>query len=484
MGASLRLRVIWFFEGNTRMLFNTFPFFVLLAITLTLFYLPAFQRWQTAILIVASFVFYAWEAPWLLLLLIGSVLFNTWLSYLTVLSERSRPVGVLAAGVTVNLLVIVFFKYGPLLATAFLSHTVSGHWLLTMPLPIGISFYTFEGISLLVDLFRCKERQQSVFTPRSWGRHLEHTCLFFAFFPHLISGPILKANDFYPQIGPKSFCDIPWNSVFRRCVLGFFLKVVIADNLKESTQILSFPQFLSYSSVTLLASLVGYSMQIFADFAGYSLVAIGVAELFGYRLPDNFRFPYISRSLSEFWRRWHISLSTWLRDYLYLPLGGNRKGGARTYVNLFLVMMLGGLWHGAAWSFAIWGLFHGAGLAIERRILDVAPNAFERIPATIRIAVVFAFVTLGWLLFKLTDFRYVLAYLHCLWTNAGKSFLGDKPLMPLFLFSLPVVAYHLVGGIEPAVEWTRRHESWLYGAMLAAIVITPGLPGAFIYFQF
>jgi alginate O-acetyltransferase complex protein AlgI len=248
-------------------------------------------------------------------------------------------------------------------------------------------------------------------------------------------------------------------------------------------------------------------MQIFADFAGYSLIAIGVAALFGYRLPENFEFPYIARSFSEFWRRWHISLSSWLKEYLYFPLGGNRKGKARTYVNLFIVMFLGGLWHGAAWSYALWGTVHGGALAIERFLRD-RTGADKRNPdldpwyvQAGQILFVFFVVTAAWLLFKLPDFSHVVHYVKATAQN------WDKPVLPgrvynLVLFSIPVIVYHVgylviekrqrraasADPVAPLMATPSPALSWLqpfgYGLMLFLIAVNSGSAGEFIYFQF
>jgi alginate O-acetyltransferase complex protein AlgI len=252
---------------------------------------------------------------------------------------------------------------------------------------------------------------------------------------------------------------------------------------------MNYPQFIGFSTLTLIVLLAGYSVQIFADFAGYSLIAIGLASLFGYKLPDNFNYPYLSSSLGEFWRRWHISLSGWLRDYLYFPLGGNRRGRLRTYFNLFLVMAIGGLWHGAAWSFVIWGLYHGLGLAFERWAEERWPDLSLRLPRWACVATVFIFVSFGWLLFRLPDFGHVIAYLRCLATNYSLGFVGQKKLLILvFVFSLPVFLLHAfksmaAGGRIHCVASTV--PAWLkYGLLVFAILVSYGLPGAFIYFQF
>ena len=260
--------------------------------------------------------------------------------------------------------------------------------------------------------------------------HFRNTALFKSFFPYLVAGPIVKAHEFYPQIEAKNLQDIAWETAFRCLVVGYFLKMVVADNLKDATFWIEYPHFLRHSSVGLLALLFGFSMQIFADFAGYSLIAIGLGHLFGYNLPTNFNFPYLSRSFSEFWKRWHISLSTWLRDYLYFPLGGNRKGKIRTYLNLFIVMFLGGLWHGASWKYAVWGSFHGLALAVERLFRNKINLPRHWVLDSLRVLVVFSFVTFAWLLFRLPTLKQVYDYLGRHFQRRGRNALCNCRVRP------------------------------------------------------
>lgn len=471
------------------MLFNSYTFILLVLGTLALFYLPLLRPFQSLVLIAASFVFYAYGQPALLALLIFSILINFTTSYRVIRATRPAARKRWAvAGVATNLAVLLLFKYGPLAArTAGLDATDPGslgHFLVSLPLPIGISFFTFQGISLLVDVYRQKEGSASaIAAPDAW-RHFVHTALFKAFFPQLVAGPIVKAHDFFPQIRPKYLHAVAWEAALRSLILGYFLKMVVADNLKDLTFWMTFPYFTGMSTATLVTMLFGYSMQIFADFAGYSLIAIGTARLFGYELMQNFNFPYIAQSLSEFWRRWHISLSTWLKEYVYFPLGGNRHGGLRTYFNLLAVMVLGGLWHGAAWSYAIWGLWHGVGLMLERALgagRTPVPGRFS----IVRALLVFGFVTTAWLLFRLPDSAHALAYLRACVTNL--AFADDTALIAYILFySAPVIAWHALhlarqrSGFTPGPRW----QSLAYGACVAALLVNSGSPGAFIYFQF
>jgi alginate O-acetyltransferase complex protein AlgI len=390
-------------------------------------------------------------------------------------------------GVIVNLATLSFFKYSPLFSKTFLNTTDGiGEFLLSIPLPIGISFFTFQGISLLVDTFKNNYdfKKNKIISDNIW-KHTFNTTLFISFFPQLVAGPIVKAHDFLYQIKPKYFKNINWEKSFKYIVLGYFLKMVIADNLKDFTFELTYPYFLRFSTYDLLILLFGYSMQIFSDFAGYSLIAIGISKLFGYNIMQNFNFPYISKSFSEFWRRWHISLSTFLKEYLYFPLGGNRKGKIRTYLNLFIVMVLGGLWHGAAWSYAAWGLVHGILLATERFFKDYIkiPNYLP--VKIIKTVFIFSAVSFAWLLFKLPEFSHVIKYCEALVQNTDKypTFLFSRYII---LYSLPVIFYHLyyLYRIKKQNVTLKKFEFVVHALMLFLIITNSGSPESFIYFQF
>lgn len=358
------------------MLFNSFIFIILLVSTFLLYYTPQLKKSQLLILIVSSLVFYSYDQFEFVLLLLLSAGINILTSYYVVYGNIKNKKALALTGVIANLCILAFFKYSPLISTTFLNPKDSiGNFLLHIPLPIGISFFTFEGISLVIDVWKEKYIENKRIVNSSLIKHAQHTLFFISFFPHLIAGPILKAHDYFPQIGQKYFKDIQWESAFKNLITGYFLKMVVADNLKDFTFWMTYPYMEKFSSLTLVSMLFGYSIQIFADFAGYSLIAIGLAKLFGYEFNINFNFPYIATSFKEFWKRWHISLSTFLMEYLYFSLGGNRKGKTRTYVNLIITMTLGGLWHGAAWSYAAWGLAHGLILAIERFFTNNKPDS-------------------------------------------------------------------------------------------------------------
>jgi alginate O-acetyltransferase complex protein AlgI len=470
-----------------RMNYTANEFFWFFGITFVLYYLIGNGSFQVLFVVAASLLFYAWESPSLLIVFLASWLITGLTSYGVIAGRSLRMSRTFAVlGVVANLVLLGFFKYKFLFidSSASVSQTSArspAEWLLLAPLPIGISFYTFHGISLLVDAYRGSAAINDSATG-GLAKYLNKTLLYLVFFPQLIAGPIIKAKDFYPQVSAKKFSDIEWSICFRILVTGYFLKSVIADNLAEQTYWIAYPYFQWKSSGELLLMLYGYSAQIFADYAGYSLIAVGLARLLGYRLPDNFNFPYVSSSISEFWRRWNISLSSWLRDYLYVPLGGSQRGRVRTYLNLMIVMFLGGLWHGAAWSFAVWGLWHGIGLALERPWLGSRfMTSTGRLARGIRIFLVFNFVTIGWLFFKLQEFSHAQLYLWSLVHNQATG-IDTSALYYIVIFSSAVALYHVFSLFKSRIP--RTVQNILYGFMLFMIATNAGPTTAFIYFQF
>ena len=474
------------------MLFNSYTFLFLVLITFVLYYMPKLKNLQLYILILSSFIFYSYASPILLLLLIFSGSINAISSYI-IYHHKEVKVQKSAAtvGVILNILILVSFKYNGMLG-GFMTDELGAKndlvdLFVLLPLPIGISFYTFQGISLLVDVFRQSRGDKEpwhIEIPKSFVEHYRDTLFFISFFPQLVAGPIVKAHDFLPQIGTKYLKDIDWEYSFRILVLGYFLKMVVADNLQNQTFWLSFYDI--QSTLTLFVMMFGYSVQIFADFAGYSLIAIGVASLYGYRLPQNFNFPYLSSSFSEFWKRWHMTLGLWLKEYLYIPLGGNRKGELRNYLNLMVVMVLGGLWHGASVNYLLWGAFHGF-LLVGERIFShfiVLPNHWA--VKVVQILVVFSLVTFGWLFFQL-DMQGFVGLMHALVHNTTVNH-NMGILVMIFFYTLPVILYYMNYLLYDRVEWYTRGISkimpMVYGLLLFAIIFQSGSANAFIYFQF
>ena len=489
------------------MLFTSIEFIVFVAAVMAAYWLPPLRRlgasWQWGLLAVTSLVFYAWEDPHLLILLCCSIVFNFFAgrsiakTLQSGLAPSRRTMGICIGA---NLLLLAVFKYAGLLGDLLLpgaSHADLRAQLHAIPLPIGISFYTFHAISFLVDLSRAGQREPKLqafageLAGPQWLKAFGKLALYINFFPQLVAGPIMKARDFMPQIGSRTLKEVAWRPACRYLISGYFLKMVVGDNLKEQTDMIATSNVLWMKKLDLLGLLYGYSLRIFADFAGYSLIALGLAALFGYRLPVNFNYPYLASSVTEFWRRWHVSLSTWLRDYLYFPLGGNRKGTGRTYLNLFLVMFLGGLWHGAAWRFALWGAAHGVILAIER-LLGVEP-----VESSVRnrswkqffgFLLTFNLVSWIWLLFAMPDLEALQRFLRAL-VEAPMGLRGRATFI-ILVYGAPVVLYHLWGYVraaEPPASQSRMRrlvEALAFGAMLYLILVNSGIGGSFIYFQF
>jgi alginate O-acetyltransferase complex protein AlgI len=516
-------------------LFNSWEFLCLLAVTFALYYAPWSRgrhgkAWQVTLALAASVVFYGWEDPKLIGLLAISCVGNSLATGRIILhkvsGDESKVKQWTRRAVIMNLALLGIFKYLPFFVSLFPDSLFPVSWknlLSAIPLPIGISFYTFHGISMIVDVARgevTREGDALVSGGSRSGRFpkgVRDIGFYLLFFPQLVAGPIVKAKEFWPQIGAKRIEDIPWKQVIRALITGYFLKIFVADNLSEQTAFLTRgSEYLAAGPpLNLVSLLYGYTLQIFADFAGYSLIAIGLAAMFGYRFPVNFNFPYLSTSITEFWKRWHMSLSGWLRDYLYIPLGGNRKGPGRTYVNLFLVMFLGGLWHGAEWKFALWGSLHGLALAFERLcggkfwILNfnfwmkepkdsastLSYSQFNIQNPTFKIAItmakwVFTFhlVTALWLTFLMPDMASIVAFFKGV--CSGKTGFSGPPIFSLLFYGTAVVLYHAWGWLKEHREHFANHlsrsplEPVLHGVMIFLILTNPGAPRGFIYFQF
>ena len=472
------------------MLFNSLTFVVFFGVVVGLHYAPLPWRVKKIDLLVASYVFYAaWNPPFIVLLWISTVL--DWFVAKRMFREgrTGRRRALLMVSILGNLGLLGYFKYGGFLLENWvaLMEGVGITWEAPgwdIVLPVGISFYTFQTMAYSLDVYLRRAEPADSFLDFA---------LFVTFFPQLVAGPIVRPTDLIPQFAEPKRADrsqFLWG--LGLMTLGLFEKIVVADGaLAPIADAVYGAEEAVVTSDAWLGTLA-FSGQIFSDFAGYSTTAIGVALCLGFSLPDNFRYPYAAIGFSDFWRRWHISLSTWLRDYLYIPLGGNRKGFGRTYVNLMTTMLLGGLWHGASWTFVVWGGLHGAYLAVERLLrerfggIKLAGSLGFRIFLAL---LTYALVNLTWVFFRAQDFPSAWRMLRSM---LGAT--GGEPVLP----TVHVVEVIVVMALMLVVHWTMRNRSvedvvsrspaWLlamvWAGMLFAIVITQGSGDAFIYFQF
>lgn len=464
------------------MLFTSFHFITFFAVVFSLNQAlaraPTLQKWM---LLVASYYFYGqWAWSYLALILISTCM--DWAIGNGLIRFKRRRF-LLLSSLTVNLGILAFFKYGNwLIANINAGSAWAGFDPALSPLdvllPVGISFYTFQSMSYVIDVYRGDEPPR-----RSW---LDYA-LFIAFFPQLVAGPIVRAREFFEQMDAYRRVDLRLVQQGVALVMfGFVKKMVGADGLATMVD----PVFTNPAGFgfwdTLLA-VYAFAFQIYFDFSGYTDIAIGIALMLGYRFPKNFDYPYVATSIQEFWRRWHMTLSRWLRDYLYIALGGNRRGRYRTWANLMLTMLLGGLWHGASWNFLIWGGLHGAYLAAERAILFRIPGWKDsRWWLPVRWLLTFHLVCLAWIFFRASDLGDSLQLIGNL--TARDSFDQTKHLLPTLILIGFAVA-HFAGSRLDWKNWLGRCGSvpfvLVVTAMLLVIaLLTPGTSTPFIYFQF
>ena len=400
------------------------------------------RRASNAFLLVASLVFYVWgEVTWTPLFLasvVGNYCFGVWLG------DAAHRRRVLALAIVANLAGLSVFKYGNF-AVANLNavgHALGLRPLVVAPLhlPIGISFYTFHAISYLVDVYRRRTPPQ---------RNFVDFALYISLFPQLVAGPIVRYHDLADQLASHETTSAEFAYGVRRFVVGLGKKILVANTLAlQVDAIYALPTSQLTASLAWLSAAF-YTLQIYFDFSGYSDMAVGLGHLFGFRLPENFDYPYVATSVTDFWRRWHRSLSAFFRDYVYVPLGGNRQGARRTYRNLIVVFFLCGLWHGASWTFVVWGLYHGAFLVLERvgvgRVLGRLPRALQH-------AYLLLVVTVGWVFFRSDSLSVALQRLASMFGGAEGTGVEQHP--SLFLANDTVLAF--VVAVLGATPWLAR----------------------------
>ena len=476
------------------MLFNSFIFFIFLAIVLPAFYLSG-KKYRNLILLASSYFFYGyWDWRFCFLLVLSTVV-DFFIGKRLHAEEREVwRKRLLLISVSVNLGILAFFKYFNFFVASF-EEMLTGAGMtadfvhLNIILPVGISFYTFQTMSYTIDIYRKKLEPTHNFFDFA---------LFVSFFPQLVAGPIERASSLLPQI-TRGLSPNPQQirEGVHLIIVGMFKKVMIGDACGRIVDhIFAQPEY--YASIELFAALLLFAIQIYADFSGYSSIARGTSKLLGIELMKNFEQPYLSANITEFWRRWHISLSSWLKDYLYIPLGGNRKGTVRTYINLMLTMLLGGLWHGANWTFVVWGGLHGSYLAIHKLMLRgkkpqtryVHTSWGGLIVYAGKVVAVFLLVLLTWLFFRAQSFEQAAYFLHkfVYWEYSALSgrfitialgFLAMSTLIDILQYNSRAHTF-LLRVSNPPVRWAVLSALML----ISVIYMFVEEPLPFVYFQF
>jgi len=490
------------------MLFNTVDFIIFFPILLVSIVLIKNKKYQHIILLFSSYFFFYFSSNYLILLLIASTILDFYIAKIIWnTSDIAKKKILLTISLAGNLGLLGFFKYADF---AILQFNFLGEQFnltneipfLNLALPIGISFYTFQTISYTVDVYRGKLQP---------SESLKEFALFVSFFPQLVAGPIVRASEFLPQLREKltnSVEKYELKSIILRnsnlklgitiMAFGFLKKMFFADNIAPLVnEIFSIPT--GFDSFTIILGTIAFGIQIYCDFSGYSDIAIGAALILGFKLPVNFNKPYFATSPSDFWRRWHISLSSWLRDYLYIPLGGSKKSHVQTYANLATVMFLGGLWHGASWNFVIWGLLHGGYLAIHRLIVNKFPILNEiqffktKTGKIISIIVTQYFVFLAWIPFRVSDSNdifYAMSKFVLLDFQFDETtqiiFQNKFPILLIILFFvLHFISYKKTNLIQNISKLKLRWWFTIVTIILTIIIFFyDGNPEEFIYFKF
>lgn len=468
------------------MLFNSISFLLFFPIVcIVYFMIPANQLRLRNVMLLASYYFYMnWEPTYALLLLT-----STLITYLAALGiEYFRTVRYrklcLVSSLVLNLSILFLFKYYNFLAQNVEALLCRGGLGIDIPefqllLPVGISFYTFQALGYSIDVYRGTTKAEHNFATYA---------LFVSFFPQLVAGPIERSNNLLPQFKHKHTFDYNEAMIgLRMMVWGYFLKLVLADRCGIYVDSI-FNNIDKHNGGSFLLASLLFPFQIYGDFAGYSLIAIGAARIMGFRLMENFRRPYFACSIGEFWHRWHISLSTWFKDYVYIPLGGNRVPRLRQYFNLLVTFIVSGIWHGANWTFLCWGSLHGVLLCIEKAF-GIGRQEYTGLRRVWHWAMTFTLVCLAWILFRANTLQDAVIVISGIFTKLGMPHADTKTFMALFLGFIILVAketsdeYKWKVRVSDSIHWILEH---VYVAFMIALIILFGILGGdqFIYFQF
>lgn len=472
------------------MLFNSISFLLFFPIVCALYFcIPATQiRTRNMLVLIASYYFYMnWEPTYALLLLTSTIV-----TYLTAFGierfeEKRKKKLCLVSSLVLNLTILFLFKYYNFLASNIeLVLQASGLGIeipkFSFLLPIGISFYTFQALGYSIDVCRGTTK---------FERDFPTYALFVSFFPQLVAGPIERSNNLLPQFKQQHHInDEAIMAGIRLMVWGYFMKLVLADRCGLYVDTI-FNNVDKHNGGSYLVASILFSFQIYGDFAGYSLIAIGVARILGFRLMENFHRPYFACTIGDFWHRWHISLSTWFKDYVYIPLGGNRVGRLRNYVNLLVTFAISGIWHGANWTFFCWGTLHGLLLCIEKAI-GISKREYSGVKKIIHRAVTFVFVCFAWILFRANSLSDFLIIVNGLFTNMGTPYVQDVGwgvLIASFAAVLIVVVREYAMECNLMIASVIRNSLFLQCVYISSLIAAISLLGVFggnqfIYFQF
>jgi len=473
------------------MLFNSLTFVLFFSVVLAIHSLPIAWKIKKTNLVIASYLFYAaWNPPFVVLLMISTVVDWRIADLMHRQSDLIRRRLLLCVSLGVNLGLLAYFKYSGFLLDNFsiLMENLGIRWELASPdiiLPMGISFYTFQTLSYTLDVYHRRTKP--------WHSFLDYA-MYVSFFPQLVAGPIVRATEFLPQCNQPRQADARALGLGLALItLGLFMKIVLADAIFAPVADQVYAEVAAATTTTAWIGTLAFAGQIFCDFAGYSSCAVGAAMCLGFTIPNNFRMPYAAVGFSDFWRRWHISLSTWLRDYLYIPLGGNRSGELRVLVNLMITMLLGGLWHGASWNFIIWGGLHGSFLIVERGLKQIPwPDRWiSTLPSQFAFAILtFIAVCLAWVFFRAASLDDAVSLLTVMlnWTPSAKALPGSPEMLLALVACLGLFLTHWWMRERSTQQWLMQ-LSWPLRALFLAgislmIILTPDDSRAFIYFQF
>ncbi len=423
------------------MVFSSLFFtFVFLPVTVILYY-SLVKQLRNIVLLAASLFFYAWGEPAYVILMCISIIINYYLGSLLYQNNNNRRKQklLLITSLVINLGCLAYFKYLGMLTSTMLS--VIG-WNLnaeTPALPIGISFYTFQALSYVIDVYRGKINSQ---------KSLTLFALYIAMFPQLVAGPIVNYADIEPQLADRNVTIKEFNSGMRRFLCGLAKKVLLANNMGLLWAEVKIMPSTEISVLMAWTGIIAFTLQIYFDFSGYSDMAVGLGKMFGFHFKENFQYPYISQSISEFWQRWHISLGSWFKEYVYIPLGGSRVGKWKLIRNLFIVWFLTGLWHGASWNFVLWGLYFGALIFIEKLFFQ---KRIKRWPKMVCNIYTLLFVVIGWVFFEFTNLQDALSFLMSMFGVRGNALIDSQVIMELKAYAILFIV-----GIVAASPWPRK----------------------------